>query len=168
MPSDSQHVEPFVLEDGAGTHIWFTNTLMTIKATAKETAGRFSLIEQYAPAGYETPYHVHHEDGHELFYLLEGTVAFYHGEECVRGTPGTSVYLPTEIPHGYRVEDEEPARMLIQISQPELAAFFIEGGESAKESTLPEEKELDRKRLAELSKKYGMEILGPLPEELGE
>jgi uncharacterized cupin superfamily protein len=44
---------------------------MVIKAGAEETGGRFTLIEQVAPAGFRPPPHIHHnEDG--AFYVLEG------------------------------------------------------------------------------------------------
>lgn len=164
MLSSQQQTAPFVHTKGEGTHIWFTNSLLTIKATAEDTDGRFSLIEQLAPLGYETPYHVHHGEGHELFYVIEGTFTFYYGEESVRGTAGTTVSLPTGIPHGYRVEGDAPARILIQISRPELAGFFVEGGEPAEEPVLPDPTEPDIEALVELSERYDMEILGRLPD----
>lgn len=72
MSSSEHQTAPIVLGEGDGRHIRFTNSLLTIKATAEETDGRFSLIDRLAPAGHETPYHVHHEEGHELFYVIGG------------------------------------------------------------------------------------------------
>lgn len=76
MSSSEHQTASIVFGEGDRGHIRFTNSLLTIKATAEETDGRFSLIDQLAPAGYETPYHVHHEEGHELFYVIEGTITF--------------------------------------------------------------------------------------------
>jgi mannose-6-phosphate isomerase-like protein (cupin superfamily) len=46
-------------------------SLWTVKASAEQTGGRFSLIEELAPGGAATPLHVHREDD-ETFYVLEG------------------------------------------------------------------------------------------------
>ena len=60
-----------------------------IKATGRETSGRYTLIEILAtPAGL-VPRHVHHRED-EAFYVLEGAVTFQIGDQAVEGVPGTS------------------------------------------------------------------------------
>ncbi|MGH9454238.1 MAG: cupin domain-containing protein [Terriglobia bacterium] len=46
-----------------------------MKATGESTGGAFGLIEQLIPAGFATPYHVHHAED-EAFYVLEGQLTF--------------------------------------------------------------------------------------------
>jgi mannose-6-phosphate isomerase-like protein (cupin superfamily) len=149
-----------------GKHIWFLGTLVTIKATAENTEGGMSLIEQVAPPGFAPPLHVHHKED-EPFYVLEGRVTFYPGEQVVRATPGTFVLLPKDVPHTFQVEEPDPARLL-QITYPAgLEEFFEEVGEPAPSPTLPPPSVPDIEKLAEklaaLSAKYDVEILGPPP-----
>jgi quercetin dioxygenase-like cupin family protein len=87
----------------------------TVMRSAGETTdGHFCLIEHLTmPPGLASPYHVHHNED-EAFYVLEGTVAFLCGETWRVAGPGTWVYGPREIPHGFRVIGTGPARMLLQ------------------------------------------------------
>jgi hypothetical protein len=42
---------PYALGSEDGEALWFFETLATFKATAEQTGGRFSLVEQMAPGG---------------------------------------------------------------------------------------------------------------------
>lgn len=48
----------------------FLSTLVWIKADGAGTAGTQSMIEILAPAGWATPWHIHHTHD-EYFYVLE-------------------------------------------------------------------------------------------------
>jgi len=67
---------PYALGPEQGEALWFFGTLATFKATAEQTGGQYSLVEQVAPRGVATPLHVQPED-HESFYVLEGELTFY-------------------------------------------------------------------------------------------
>lgn len=83
-----------------------------MRSTGQTTDGHFCLLEHLTmPPGLASPYHVHHNED-EAFYVLEGTVAFLRGGEWHIAGPGTWVYSPREIPHGFRVLGTGPARML--------------------------------------------------------
>jgi mannose-6-phosphate isomerase-like protein (cupin superfamily) len=99
-----------------GRAFWFLGTLVHIKASAAETNGAFTLIEQLAPAGFGPPLHVHHIED-ELFYVLEGVVRFRCGDRDTRVENGGSVFLPKGVPHAFRVEGSSPARLL-QLTSP--------------------------------------------------
>lgn len=146
-----------------GPAIWFLNTLATIKVSAAQTGGAFSLVEQLAPVGSGSPYHVHHGED-ESFYIMEGELEFLsEGERFVKG-PGSFVFLPRDIPHGFRVVGESPARFLILANPGGFEEFVMEGGEPAVERILPEPSAPDIGKLMALATKYQLEILGPLPE----
>ena len=49
-----------------------------IKAGRESTGGQFSLIEQVIPAGFESPWHVHHSED-ESFYVIEGAMSVILG-----------------------------------------------------------------------------------------
>lgn len=161
----AQSPEPFALERGEGTSVWFLGTLVTIKATEENTQGSFSLIEELAPPGFGPPWHVHHEDD-ELFYILEGEETFQVGEQEIRAPEGSTVYAPHGIPHSYKVEGETPARHLCLTFRPGLENFVLEVGTPAEELTLPPDPEPTQEELEkieDLQEKYGFEILGPPP-----
>ena len=73
---------------GQGEAIWFTNNLMTLKATAKSTGGAYGLVESLAPAASGPPLHVHHRED-EAFWILEGTLTVRCGDQTFSAGPGS-------------------------------------------------------------------------------
>ncbi len=66
----------FALGPGDGEAFWGFGSLWTVEATAEQTGGRVSVIEEVSPRGAVTPLHVHRDDD-ETFYVLEGEITFY-------------------------------------------------------------------------------------------
>jgi mannose-6-phosphate isomerase-like protein (cupin superfamily) len=150
--------QPYALAREEGAELWFLGAPTRVIATAEQTGGAFGLIEQVIPAGSESPLHVHHAED-ESFYVVEGRMTFLCGDHKVEAGPGTFVYGPREIPHGFRVEGDQPARVLLQCTPGGFEHFIKEMSESAPPSGPP-----DMERLMSVAGKYGNEILGPLPE----
>jgi mannose-6-phosphate isomerase-like protein (cupin superfamily) len=73
----------FAHEPGEGEAWWWFGLLATIKATKEQTGGRSSLVEILAPDGYGSVLHVHHQED-EGFYILEGEMTFYVGDQMIR------------------------------------------------------------------------------------
>lgn len=145
-----------------GKSVWFLGTLMTLKAGAEQTQGAFGLIEQVLPPGFAPPLHVHHAED-EAFYLLEGEATFTCGDRTTRARPGSCIFFPRDIPHWFRIEGTEQARLL-QFNMPAgLEQFFIEAGEPVSETAAPPAGPPDMEKLARLAARYHMEILGPPP-----
>ncbi|MFD1515589.1 cupin domain-containing protein [Halomarina rubra] len=150
-------------EEGAA--LWSVGALVTVKLGPEETGGAFSLVEHLADPGFETPYHVHHGED-ELFYVLTGEIECRYGddgEHVVRAGPDETVYLPRDLPHGFRVVSDEPCRMLIQVTPSGLEAFFTDVGMPAERLETPPPAEPDVAMLTERAAGYDLEILGPLP-----
>src|SRR5918911_3542038 len=156
------NTQPYALAREEGLPLWFLNGLLIVKATGEQTGGSFSLIDNVGPADGESPYHVHHNED-EAFYILEGEITVYVGDEKIKAEPGTWVYGPREVPHGFRIEGDLPARFLLLYTPAGFEQFFVEAGESAKEPTLPPAEPPHMKRLMSVAPKYDIEILGPLP-----
>jgi mannose-6-phosphate isomerase-like protein (cupin superfamily) len=150
--------QPYTLAREEGEKLWFLGAPTRVIATAEQTGGAFGLIEQLIPAGSESPWHVHHAED-ESFYVVEGKMIILCGEQKVQAGPGTFVYGPRGIPHGFRVEGDQPARVLLQCTPGGFEHFIMEMSESAPPSGPP-----DMERLMSLAGKYGNEILGPLLE----
>jgi quercetin dioxygenase-like cupin family protein len=146
-----------------GQAVWFLNQLVVIKAGAKQTGNAFGLVEVVAPVGPASPYHVHRAED-EAFYVLEGQLEFISGDGRFTGGPGSYVFLPRDIPHGFRVVGTSPARFLILVTPGGFEGFVLEMGEPAASLTLPAPSAPDMNKLTALAAKYRIEILGPLPE----
>jgi quercetin dioxygenase-like cupin family protein len=154
----------YALGSEEGEAFWGFGSLWTIKASAEQTGGRFSLIEELAPGGAGTPLHVHREDD-ETFYVLEGELTFYlEDDQPIPASAGSFVHVPGGAAHAFRV-DSETARYLI-ITTPQHERFYRAAfGDPARSRDLPPEGELDWERINAAAQEYKVEALGPPPGE---
>ena len=136
-------------------------TLM--RSTSEKTNGAFGLMEHWSmPPGFASPYHVHHRED-EAFYVVEGEMSFVCNGEWIRGGPGTYVFGPREIPHGFKVIGTAPARMLLMCTPGGFERFVLDLAEDLTSPLTPP----DLQRLVTVAAQYQVDILGPLPEETG-
>jgi quercetin dioxygenase-like cupin family protein len=147
-----------------GPAFWFLNNLATVKATTESTGGAFSLVHTIAPAGLATPLHVHYNED-EAFYVLEGAATFFFDGQKTVVESGGYIFLPRGIPHGVRINGSTPATMLIMAMPGNgFVGMMQEMGERVKERILPPPTVPDMERLIKVCNKYGIEVLGPLPD----
>jgi quercetin dioxygenase-like cupin family protein len=151
---------PYVAVPGVGRH--------RDKVTGAQTDGRlFQLIVEY-PRGAAPPVHIHH-DADETFYVLDGDVVVFVGDERFECTAGDFVLGPRGISHTFLVRSRA-ATMLVTFTPAGIEGFFQEtappviAGEPAPEPTLTEDE------LVRLMAKYQCELIGPPPtlESLGD
>ena len=69
------------------------------------------MFEWTIPPGFSTGLHVHRVQ-EETFYVLEGECDWQVGDERVRATPGTYLFLPPGVPHNIANASDKPARVL--------------------------------------------------------
>jgi mannose-6-phosphate isomerase-like protein (cupin superfamily) len=150
-----RHIAP-----GEGRRIWFTNNLMTLKATSETTGGAYSLVEAVAPAGSGPPLHVHSRED-ETFFVLEGTLTVWCGDETFTAGPGAHVFLPRGIPHTFAVEGGRPARILGMVTPGGFEGYFVAIGRPAESDGLPPAGPVDVGRLMSVGEEFGVEIVGP-------
>ncbi len=153
----------YALGKDEGPAVWFLNTLTIVKATARQTANAFGLIEMLAPVGPASPYHVHRAVD-ETIYVLEGQLEFISGERRWTGGPGSYMFSRRDLPHGLRVVGPSPARFLVLTTPGGFEGFVTEMGEPASTLMSPAPSAPDTDKLIALAAKYRIEILGPLPE----
>ena len=156
----------FAHEPAEGEAWWWVGMLATIKATAEQTGGRYSLVEIHAPDGYGSVLHVHHRED-EGFYILEGELTFYVGEQTIKARPGSYLFGPKDVPHTFTV-DSGPARLLFVLSPAGLEGLVREMGEPARSLSIPPQPdeppdEAEMERMATIAARHGAEILGPPP-----
>jgi mannose-6-phosphate isomerase-like protein (cupin superfamily) len=90
---------------------------------AEHTGGLFSLLELLTPPGAAPPPHVH-EDSDETFHVLEGEYEIVLGDQVHEAGPGTTVYGPRGLRHGFRNVGEGPARMLCVATPGGIESMF--------------------------------------------
>ena len=81
------------LATGQGEAIWFMDTLMTVKASGRDTNDALSVVEVLCPAGFGPPPHLHHRDD-EAFYVLDGQMTVTCGEQTWTAAPARSSCCP--------------------------------------------------------------------------
>jgi quercetin dioxygenase-like cupin family protein len=142
--------------------------LATIKATKEQTGGRYSLVEILAPDGYGSVVHVHHFED-EGFYILEGEMTFYVGDQVIKAHPGSYLFGPRDVPHAFTV-DSGPGRLLFVLSPAGFEGLIRELGEPARSLTVPpqpeeEPDEAEMERMDGIGARYGAETVGPPPNQ---
>lgn len=149
---------PAALENGA---FRFLGLPTLIHASSKSTNGTHGFVEHTSmPPGFATPYHVHHRED-ESFYVIEGEAAFILDGAWKRVGAGAFVYGPREIPHGFKIVGDAPARMLILCTPGGFEDFVLEMAQPLGDPPAPP----DMQKLIAAAARAGIDILGPLPEE---
>jgi quercetin dioxygenase-like cupin family protein len=124
-----------VLRPAEGERIAVGGSSLDLKGTAASSDGTFFLSETTVEPGFPgPPPHVHREL-HDLFYVLEGTLALRVGGETVSAEAGTFACFPPGTVHTFSNPGGEPVRIL-NFSTPagwegymrELGAAFGGGG----------------------------------------
>ena len=130
---------------------------MTLKVDAAESDGAFSLLEATEPPNFGPPIHIHQDAG-ESFYVLSGEYFVFMEDQEYLCPAGSFVYIPAGVAHGFRVGQVE-SRKLVIFTPASMVGYFDELAHIATTGT-----QLDKESLAEMAEKYGMRILGPVPE----
>jgi hypothetical protein len=81
-------------------------TLWRVLASGDETGGIVGALDERSANGTQVPMHVH-DDADEIFYVLDGSLTFFVGEQRIEAAPGAFVYLPRFVNHGFQVNSTE-------------------------------------------------------------
>lgn len=148
--------KPFILQPGEGRNIDLGGFLMTVKADSDATAGEFTLLEATEPAHFGPPMHVH-RDAAEAFYVLAGEYVIFIDDQQTRCPAGSFVYIPAGAVHGFLVGDGPSKKLNLYVPQA-MVGYFDELAQAASTGTA------DDATLGAIAERYGMEVLGPVPE----
>jgi quercetin dioxygenase-like cupin family protein len=152
---------------GEGPATWSMGMLFERMLGAGESDGSFGVALVTQAPGSATPLHVHRREA-EAFYVLEGSIAYRAGEDVHRLEPGGFIYLPTDVPHAFRITGAAPARFLALAAPSSILSMYEEIGVSARERRLPDAPPTpeDVGRWTQTAERYGVEVVGPpLPED---
>lgn len=155
---------PYHLAKGGGPAQWHFGALLTFKATGDQTGGRLWAKELLAERGMATPLHRHSRED-EAFYVLDGEISVYVGEEVVRAGAGDFLWAPREVAHAFCVESAQ-ARVLVVSTPGGFDRFFFDTGQAAPELRVPAVAEVappDLDAVVAALAGYGVDVLGPAP-----
>jgi mannose-6-phosphate isomerase-like protein (cupin superfamily) len=136
---------------------WFVGTLAEVKASAADTGGQYTLVEVTAPAGLESPLHVHYTED-EGFYVIEGRVTIVRGDETVELAAGQYAFGRRNIPHRFAV-GPDGARMLWVLTPGGFENLLEEASVPAETPTVPPASVLPPENIGEIVQRHGNELL---------
>jgi quercetin dioxygenase-like cupin family protein len=108
-PSDVNPVKPYGIEVKDAPAYWSQGILWTVLASAEQTGGSYSLIEELCSLHSGPPPHTHQQD--EVLYIVEGEITLIVGSEQLTAKAGTLAYIPAQCVHSFRV-DADKTRLL--------------------------------------------------------
>lgn len=146
----------FVLKPGEGRSIDLGNFMMTVKAETGDTAGAFTLLEATEPPNFGPPMHIH-RNAAEAFYVLEGEYIMFVNQHEIRCPAGSFVYVPAGAVHGFRVGPVTSRKLNLYVPQA-MVGYFDDLAAAIRSGNVADA------RLGEIAERYGMEVLGPVPE----
>jgi quercetin dioxygenase-like cupin family protein len=131
-------------------------------ATGEDTDGRYAMWEAIVPSGGGPPLHVHSRE-EEGFFIIEGEVTFTIDGERVVAKAGTFANMPVGIPHSFKNESSQTAKMLISVAPAGLEQMFFECGvplaEGATTASPPTKEEIER--FVAIAPSFGIELKLP-------
>ena len=150
----------FVMAADDGQAFWFLNTLTINKVRSDDSQGQLSIVDHRVPAGFAPPPHIH-QASEEAFLVLDGEFEGFCGDQAWRAGPGSLVYLPHGIPHGFSVSAAGPGRIIVVVSPGGFDQFVAAAGQPASDLRLPEPVAPDPALLTQLAAAHGIQILPP-------
>ena len=155
--------ELFLHNVDAAPAYWWLDDLWIVLAEAKDTGGRFSMMEELLPKDSGPGPHKHTWSD-ETFYILDGEIAVLIGDEIKTARTGDFLMVPRNTRHAFRVTSET-ARFLNSYTPASLEACLVEFAMPATERALPPKGASPAIEMTpELLSRYGMDMLpGPDP-----
>jgi quercetin dioxygenase-like cupin family protein len=148
---------------------WAMGSLFEHLLSSADSGGTLGMALVTQPPGTATPLHRHTREA-EAFFLLEGSMTYRAGDETFRLSTGDFIWLPSGLPHAFRVTGSTPVRFLGLTAPGDLMALYDEVGIPAVERRLPGADGLPMSteiaRWNEVGPRYGLQVVGPpLPED---
>ena len=129
--------QSFEVNNSEGKAYWGLGILWIMLATAEDTNGAYSCIEELIPKGMAAPPHIH-EAADETFYIMEGEATFFVDDQPIKATAGSFVAVPRGTKHSFQV-DSETVRLLNTYVPAGFEYVIMETTVSAEARTLPPE-----------------------------
>lgn len=146
--------DPYVLLAHEGEHMQGpAGGPLVLKARAETTNGSVTAFENIIACGQGPGLHLHVRED-EMYYVLDGALAFQAGEHRFDAPTGAFVFIPRGTPHCFANLADDPARVLVVFTPAGMERFF------EAHAALPEGP-VDPDTLREIATAAWMEPLGP-------
>jgi quercetin dioxygenase-like cupin family protein len=120
----------FKVESSEARSFQFRGTLWTVLADGEGTDGIVGALDERCAQGLRAPMHAH-DDADEIFYVLEGNLTFFVGEQRIETAPGAFVYLPRFVHHGFQCNSAE-ARVFNFLTPAGFEQLIVDNGTPAR------------------------------------
>ena len=161
MSARSSPSKAFKRTKSLQTSAWYMANLTTYLVEKKDGNGDFALIEAIMEPGNEPPPHVHSRED-ELYYILEGEVDVYVGEEAFKVQTGECVFFPKLKAHAFVIRSSR-IRLLLIITPGGLEEAFRSMASPAESLDppvgMPTYSTTDLKKTAQRFTEYGVRFL---------
>jgi quercetin dioxygenase-like cupin family protein len=153
---------PTVKHPGSGEHLQFAGGgVLTLKASAADTAGAVLIFEHRASRGKATPLHVHHNEDEGIYVLEGGLRVHIAGAEHVLETHGF-FFVPRGVPHAFIVTSEQAHLLCVQT--PATIEAFYRSASDPVDAKADETQQADPGRVREAARRFeGITMIGPPP-----
>ena len=110
-----------------GEAYWVMGGMFTYLVTGEESGGSyFTLIVDIGPEAGPPP-HIHHLE-EEQFYVLEGQLTYFVGEQIFEVRTGDFIHIPRGTVHSFK-NGPKPSRLLATFAPAGIEGFFREVGD---------------------------------------
>jgi mannose-6-phosphate isomerase-like protein (cupin superfamily) len=99
---------------------------VVFKVWGEREAGDHDVSEHHLAPGFPGPRPHVHQKHEEIFYVLEGEIAFLVGKRAVQLGAGSVAHIPPGVVHDFRTAGSGPARCLVITSPSGLDRYFEE------------------------------------------
>lgn len=150
--------QAFEINNTEGRIYWGMGILWTMLATAEDTNGAYSCIEELIPQGSAAPPHIH-EAADETFYIMEGEATFFVEDQQIKATAGSFVSIPRGTKHAFQI-DSETVRLLNTYVPAGFEQMIVATTVPAEARTLPPaamplpEREQSNRTMEQIIQKY--------------
>lgn len=150
-----------IIKHGECKNLNMLGDILTIILSKNETNGTYSILESKVYLGGGPSPHLQTRE-FEGFYILKGELDFIIDGKQVTTKAGTVINIPPRVIHSFKNNTDTIVRVLVIIAPAGLEKMFEVGTEvSDINITKPSKTSIEeKKRLLEISKKYGIEISG--------
>ncbi|MGA7670233.1 MAG: quercetin 2,3-dioxygenase [Nitrolancea sp.] len=118
---------------GSGESIWVMGTLFRYLVTGAESNNSYFTLLVDVGQGLGPPPHIHHRE-EEQFYVLEGELTYWVGDETFEARRGDFIHIPRNAIHWFKA-GPGPARLLATFAPAGIEGFFRAIGDPASDVT---------------------------------
>jgi mannose-6-phosphate isomerase-like protein (cupin superfamily) len=137
---------------------WLDGGTLAILLDGKATDGQLTVGRFDVSEGEASPFHMHTRED-EVFMLIKGSALVWCGDQETQLAEGGIVYLPRNVPHGYRITSKR-ADLLMICTPAGIEGMFRHAGRD-RATVRPDGFEIRPDRMAEAAEMFGNVVVGP-------